>query len=159
MSGSGFCYTREHIYSLTQALGFLPVIGFGKQAPGLRLTFSEPLANIKIKEVITMADMNRVAQKLLKALNSRGYQLLWSRRQFMGVEGVPHTLFVISQAVWDEEKGRFGGTELYRTSSIIKAIFFLRDMWYREIGRPLATDNEEWNRTRAKIEARNFSED
>lgn len=100
-----------------------------------------------------MADMNKTINKLLQALNSRGQGLLYNRKQFMGKEGQPHTLYTISRAYWDESKGKYGSRELYKTTSTVRIALYLRDLWYLEEGRELPTDNEIWNKLREQINA------
>lgn len=98
-----------------------------------------------------MADINRAIKRLVQALNTRNYNLLYSKRQFMGKEGLPHNLFVVSQAYWDAERGKYSSRELYSTTSLARMALFLRDMWYEEEGLELPTDNEMWNKIRKQL--------
>jgi len=97
-----------------------------------------------------MADLNRAVLKLIQALNTHNYQLLYHKKQFMGKEGMPHNLFVLSKAVWDEDKGKYGQVEVYKTTSLIRMVLYLRDMWSLEQGEELPQDNEVWNQIRKK---------
>lgn len=89
--------------------------------------------------------LNNVSKKLVTALNSRGYKLLFANKQFIGKEGDIHVLFTINQAVYDEEKEKWINKELYSSGSMVRIVLFLRDLWYAENGQPLPTDQEQWN--------------
>lgn len=99
-----------------------------------------------------MADINKSINRLIQALNARGYELLYNRKQFMGVEGMPHNLYVLSKGVWNPKKSRFDSVDIYKTTSTVRMVLFLRDMWYVETGRELPTDNEMWNKIREEIQ-------
>lgn len=98
-----------------------------------------------------MADLTGARKKLITALN-KGYdmKLLYTTREFMGKEGLPHTMYGISQAVWDEEKGKYGAVKVYETASLIRLVFYLRDLLFLAQGKDLPTDNEMWNEKRPK---------
>jgi len=98
-----------------------------------------------------MADINKSISRLIQALNTKGYDLLYNRKQFMGVEGMPHNLYVLSKAEWDSAKGRYNTVDIYKTTSTVRMVLFLRDMWYVENGQELPTDNEMWNNIRERI--------
>lgn len=97
-----------------------------------------------------MADINNSIGKLIKALNMKGYMLLYNKKQFMGVEGKPHNLYTVSQATWLPDKGKYGQTEIYKSTSTVRVVLFLRDLWFLENGKELPTDNEMWNQIREK---------
>ena len=97
-----------------------------------------------------MADINGSISKLIKALNMRGYMLMYNKKQFMGVEGKPHNLYTITQAKWDEGRQKYGSVEIYKSTSTVRVVLFLRDLWYLEQGKELPTDNEMWNQIREK---------
>lgn len=95
-----------------------------------------------------MADINNSINKLMKALNSRGMMLLYNKKQFMGKEGQPHNLYTISQAKWDASKGKYGSVEIYKSTSTVRIVLFLRDLWFTINKQELPTDNEMWNKIR-----------
>ena len=99
-----------------------------------------------------MADINKSINKLIQALNTRGYDLLYSKKQFMGTEGMPHNLYVLSKGVWNAQKSRFDTVDIYKTTSTVRMVLFLRDMWFVENGKELPTDNEMWNKIREEIQ-------
>ncbi len=90
----------------------------------------------------------RTSKKLVQALNSRGYKLTFSSKQYIGREGQPHTMYSICRAVYNEEKQRYSHEEIYSTSSMVRIVLFLRDMWFEENGWELPTDQEQWNKIR-----------
>ena len=98
----------------------------------------------------SMADINGAINKLIKALNMHGYMLMYNKKQFMGIEGSPHNLYTITQAKWLPEKNKYGSTEIYKSTSTVRVVLFLRDMWFLEQGLELPTDNEMWNEIREK---------
>lgn len=95
-----------------------------------------------------MQDLNKVCQKLIMALNINGAGLLFSKKQFMGTEGRPHNLYCISKAFWDDSKGKYGSNEIYKSTSMIRVVLYLRDTLYLEQGKELPMDNEMWNELR-----------
>ena len=97
-----------------------------------------------------MADINKSINKLIQALNRKGYMLMYEKGQFMGVEGQPHNIYTIQQAKWLPEKGKYGKVAIYKSTSTVRIVLFLRDTWYRENGEELPTDNQMWNEIREK---------
>jgi len=97
-----------------------------------------------------MANINDSIGKLIKALNMKGYMLMYNKKQFMGVEGQPHNLYVITQAKWEPLKNRYGQVEVYKSTSTVRVVLFLRDLWFLECGKELPTDNQMWNEIREK---------
>lgn len=95
-----------------------------------------------------MADLNRAISKLTQALNMKGANVLYNKKQFMGKEGKPHNLFTISVAEWDADKHKYISREIYKTTSTARIALFLRDMWFEVNGWELPTDNEMWNQIR-----------
>lgn len=100
------------------------------------------------------ANLLATSKKLVKALNTRGYMLTFSYKQFMGREGKPHNYYSINKAAWNEEKGKYHHTELYSSTSMVRIVLYLRDMWYKENGWELPTDQELWNTIRSEREAK-----
>jgi hypothetical protein len=100
------------------------------------------------------ANLLATSKKLVKALNSRGHKITFSYKQFMGKEGKPHNYYSINRATWSEEKGKYLHSELYSSTSMVRIVLFLRDMWYKENGWELPTDQEKWNAIRSEMEAK-----
>jgi hypothetical protein len=97
------------------------------------------------------ANLMQTSKKLIQALNSRGYKMTFSIKQFIGREGQPHNMYSINKATWDEDKRKYKHDELYSTTSMVRIVMFLRDMWYEENGWELPTDQEQWNRIREEL--------
>lgn len=98
-----------------------------------------------------MADLTGARKKLITALNKvYDMKLLYTTREFMGKEGYPHTMYGLSQAVWDEEKGKYSSMKIYETASLIRLILYLRDLLFLAQGKSLPMDNEMWNEKRPK---------
>ena len=95
-----------------------------------------------------MQDLSKTCKTLMMALNMNGAGLLFSKKQFMGIEGKPHTIYSISKAYWDDSKGKYMSTEIYKSTSLIRVVLYLRDTLYLEQGRELPMDNEMWNELR-----------
>ena len=95
-----------------------------------------------------MADINRSINKLIEALNQRGLMLMYNRKQFMGKEGKPHNLYTVAQAVWNPDKGKYGSVEIYKSTSTVRVVLFLRDLWFKVNDWELPQDNEMWNEIR-----------
>lgn len=96
-------------------------------------------------------NLMQTSKKLIQALNSRGYLLTMSTKQFIGKEGQPHNMYSISKALWNEEKRRYSHEEIYSATSMVRIVLFLRDMWYEENGWDLPTDQEQWNAVREEL--------
>lgn len=98
-----------------------------------------------------MADLTKSRKTLITALN-KGYgeNILYSTREFMGAEGYPHTMYCISRAVWDDVKGKYSAVKVYESASLIRVIFYLRDLLFLRQGKELPMDNEMWNKLRPK---------
>lgn len=97
------------------------------------------------------ANLMQTSKKLVQALNSRGYKLTLSTKQFIGREGQPHNMYSISKAIWDWDNRKYKHSELYSTTSLVRIVLFLRDMWYEENGWELPTDQEKWNEIRKEL--------
>lgn len=90
----------------------------------------------------------KTSKKLVQALNTRGYLMTFSTKQFIGREGQPHTMYCLSRAIWDEEKRRYAHIGVYSSTSMVRIVLFLRDMWFEENGWELPEDQEQWNKIR-----------
>lgn len=99
-----------------------------------------------------MTSNSSMIKKLQHALNTRGYKLLYSTSQFYSEkQDRPVTMYVLKQAYWDEDTQKTRSNELFKTTSQIQMVLFLRDMWYAENGWEVPTDNEQWNAAKAQI--------
>lgn len=97
------------------------------------------------------SNLLRTSKKLVSALNTKGYKLTVSTKQFIGVEGRPHTMYGVNNGIWDEEKRKYINKELYSSTSLVRIVLYLRDMWFRENGWELPTDQEKWNIIREEL--------
>ena len=85
-------------------------------------------------------------KKLVTALNMRGMRILYTTSQFwVEQQDRAVTMYHIKQAVWDEAKDKFVNVELYKATSQIQIVLYLRDLWYTINGKELPQDNELWN--------------
>lgn len=100
-----------------------------------------------------MAQSNSVMiHKLQRAINDNfGQKILYNKTQFYSEQqDRPVTMYVLKQATWDSERKRNRNIELFSTTSQIQVVLFLRDLWYELNGWEVPTDNEEWNKAKAK---------
>jgi len=90
-------------------------------------------------------------RKLQKALNTRGgKKIMYSTSQFYSEQQQrPVTIYTIKQAVYDEESGRWKNVKLYESTSQMRIVKYLRDMWYTVIGKEIPQD-EVWDAIKAK---------
>ncbi len=80
------------------------------------------------------------------AINRMGYKLLYSTSQFYSdKQDRPVTMYILKQAVWDDEVGKNKSVELFKTTSQIQMVLYLRDFWYEINGWDVPTDNQQWN--------------
>ena len=85
-------------------------------------------------------------KKLQTAMNLRGMRIMYTTSQFYSAtENRPITVYHIKQAVWDDEKEKFVNIELFKSTSQIQIVLFLRDLWYSINGKELPQGNELWN--------------
>lgn len=85
-------------------------------------------------------------KKLQRAINLRGEKLLYNTTQFYSEEqGRPITLYVVKKAVWDTQKNKNMNIELFKSTSQIQIVLFLRDYWYKLNGLEVPDNNELWN--------------
>lgn len=100
-----------------------------------------------------MAQSNSVMiHKLQRAINDNfGQKILYNKTQFYSEQqDRPVTMYVLKQATWDSKRKRNRNIELFSTTSQIQVVLFLRDLWYELNGWEVPTDNEEWNKAKAK---------
>ena len=93
---------------------------------------------------------------LQKALNNKGDKILYQTSQFYSEQKQePITFHHIKRSVKDEETGKNKHIELFKSTSMIQIVFFLRDMWYRMNNLDLPQDNEQWNSIRKGVDELN----
>lgn len=84
-----------------------------------------------------------MVHKLQVALNSKGYRILCNRTQFYSEQqNRPVTIYKISQAIYDEQTGRYKHEELFSSASEIQEVLFLRNLWYVVTGREIPKTNQ-----------------
>ena len=90
--------------------------------------------------------------KLQNAINDKGYKLLYNKTQFYSEQqDRPINLYTIKQVVPpDNPNKRNRYIELFKSTSQIQIVFFLRDFWYDINGWEVPTDNEMWNEAKQK---------
>jgi len=97
--------------------------------------------------------------KLQTAINMMGYKILYSTSQFYSVQqDRPVTIYAIKQAVWDEEKQKVRSVEMFKSTSQLQIVLFLRDFWYEINGWEVPTDNEMWNEAKEKYYDKHLKE-
>lgn len=88
--------------------------------------------------------------KLQTALNTRfGVRILVNRSQWYSQkQDRPVTTYVVRQATYDEKSKRTKAVDLFKSTSQIQIVLYLRDLWYELNGWEVPTDNEEWERVK-----------
>lgn len=98
-----------------------------------------------------MASNSVNIHKLQTALNGKGYNILYSTSQFYSVkQDRPITTYQIRQAIVDEETKKSKSVELFKSTSQLQILLFLRDLWYEVNGWEVPTDNEMWNKAKER---------
>ena len=93
-----------------------------------------------------MASNSVLIHKLQQAINGKGGKILYTTSQFYSVEqNRPVTIYHVKQAVYDEDKDKMVNMELFKSTSQIQIVLFLRDLWYEINGWEVPKDNETWN--------------
>lgn len=93
--------------------------------------------------------------KLQQAINARGEKILYETKQFYSHDqDRPVTMYVIKKTYRNEATGRNKYEELFSSASQIQIVLFLRDYWYQLNDWELPTDNEMWNKAKARYMAR-----
>ena len=64
----------------------------------------------------------------------------------------PVTMYHIKQAVWNEEKGKYVNVELFKHTSQVQVLLYMRDLWYTVNGKEVPQNNEVWNAKKAQYE-------
>ncbi len=95
-------------------------------------------------------------KKLQQAINLKGYKILYNTSQFYSQkEDRPVTIYHVKQAIWDEDKGKYDTVELFKSTSQLQILLFLRDYWYEINGKEVPTDNEDWNKAKEEYFKKN----
>lgn len=96
-----------------------------------------------------MASNSVMIHKLQTALNMKGCKILYSTTQFYSdKQQRPITTYHIKKAVLDEDTGKIKNIELFKSTSQIQVLLYLRDMWYQINGMEIPKDNDIWNAIR-----------
>ena len=104
------------------------------------------------REVRRMASNSVNIHRLQQAINGKGYKVLYSTSQFYSdKQNRPVTVYVLKQAVWDDEAQKNRNIEIFKSTSQIQILLFLRDMWFEINGWEIPTDNEVWNDIKRKM--------
>ena len=99
-----------------------------------------------------MASNSVMIKKLQNALNMRGMRIMYTTTQFYSLnENRPITTYHVKQAVWDDAKEKFVNMELFKSTSQIQIVLFLRDLWYSINGKEVPQDNEAWNNIKSTL--------
>lgn len=84
--------------------------------------------------------------KLQQAINLKGGRLLYCTSQFYSIkQNRPVTVYHVKQAEIEEDSGKTKSIELFRSSSQLQIVLFLRDFWYEMNGWEVPNDNPIWD--------------
>lgn len=99
------------------------------------------------------ASNSTMIHRLQTAINKKfGAKILVNRSQwFSEKQDRPVTTWVIRKAIWDAEKERTRSVEIFKSTSQIQIVLFLRDMWYKLNGWDMPPANEEWEKIRKDV--------
>ena len=90
--------------------------------------------------------------KLQSAINRSGRKILYSTSQFYSKQqDRPITIYILKEAVYDDETKRTHTIELFKSTSQIQILLYLRDMWFEINGWEVPTDNPMWEDIKAKL--------
>lgn len=100
-----------------------------------------------------MKDNRNMIKKLQLAINQKfGENLLYERRQFYSrSQNRPINIYVIKKSIFSSKNGKNETVELFKTSSQIQIILYLRDYWFELNGWDIPFDNAEWNMVKCKL--------
>lgn len=99
-----------------------------------------------------MPSVSVMIHKLQHALNTKGLRIMYSTSQFYSAkQDRPVTIYSIKQAEWDEKTERYVNHEVYKNTSQLKILLYLRDIWYTVNGEELPPADKQWEDERAKI--------
>lgn len=91
-------------------------------------------------------------KKLQKAININfDEKVLVNKTQFYSDKSDSIIeMIVIKKAVYDQNKGKIVNVELFKSTSDIQIVLYLRDYWYKLNGWEIPTDNEYWEDVKQK---------
>ena len=99
-----------------------------------------------------MASNSVMIKKLQRALNAKGLKVLYSTSQFYSEDqDRPVTIYALKRAVYDETRGKNVNVDLFKSTSQIQIVLYLRDMWYDLNGIPIPDNNSQWNAIKDKV--------
>ena len=94
-------------------------------------------------------------RKLLMAINYKDpkKKLTQNREQwFSKQQDRLITTYVIKMVTWNADRKKFlTNRELFRATSQIQIVLFLRDYWYTLNGKEIPTNNKEWESVKEKL--------
>ena len=109
---------------------------------------------------VFMASNTVNIHKLQTAINGKGYNILYSTSQFYSFkQDRPVTVYQLRRAVWDEDTQKSKSIELFKSTSQLQILLFLRDYWYEINGWEVPTDNEMWNKAKERYYEKRAEED
>lgn len=90
--------------------------------------------------------------RLQNAINDNfGEKITYNKTQFYSEsQNRPVTMYTIKKAVWDEQRNRNRHVELFKSTSQIQIVLYLRDMWYELNRWEVPQDNDMWNEIKSK---------
>lgn len=101
------------------------------------------------------ASNSTMIHKLQRAINAQGEKLLYDTQQFYSNDqNRPITMYRIRKTYKNEATGRNKYVELFSSASQIQIVLFLRDYWYEINGWEVPTDNEMWEKIKARYKER-----
>jgi len=98
-----------------------------------------------------MANSNRVmVNKLKDAINQNfDAKILFNIKQWYSEKHKRVvTVYVLKQAIKDEESGKYKNVEIFSAYSMIQIVLFLRDLWYELNGWEVPDDNKKWTKVK-----------
>lgn len=83
-------------------------------------------------------DYKSTIQKLQVGINKSGaYTVLYNVSQFYSREQKrPINMYIIKLVEWNDNKGKNGYTEVFKTAKQLYIVFFLRNLWYHINNKP-----------------------
>ena len=97
-----------------------------------------------------MASNTAMIHKLQTAINMHGGKIMYSTSQFYSAkQDRPVTIYQVREAVYDEATKKYQHIDLYKSTSQIQIVLFLRDYWFTMNGWEIPQDNKIWNEKKA----------
>lgn len=98
-------------------------------------------------------------RKLQTAINMNGGNILYNTSQFYSKEQQRAiTIYHIKQAIVDEDTEKVTNVELFKSTSQIQIVLFLRDYWFGMNNWELPDDNPTWSKKRAELQQENLTQ-